>query len=82
MPPAVTLGLMLSRGQIDLATDALLLLSINVVCVNFAANLVFFIRGVAPRTWRKKKAARRSMLMAIGFWLALLKAMLIGIQLR
>ena len=82
MPPAVTLGLMLSAGQFDLASGALLLLLINIVCVNFAACLVFFTKGIAPRTWREKKAARNSMLKAIAFWFVLLIAMLLIIQAR
>ncbi|MBT8060404.1 MAG: TIGR00341 family protein [Xanthomonadales bacterium] len=79
MPPAVTLGLMLVSRQPELAAGALLLLAVNVVCVNFAANVVFFAKGVAPRTWRLKKQARRSMLTAIGFWFALLVGLMIVI---
>jgi uncharacterized hydrophobic protein (TIGR00341 family) len=79
MPPAVTLGLMLVSRQPELAAGALLLLAVNVVCVNFAANVVFFAKGVAPRTWRLKKQARRSMLTAIGFWFALLVLLMVFI---
>ena len=50
MPPAVTAGLMLSSGQVSLFFGALLLLVVNIVCLNFAANLVFFAKGVGPRT--------------------------------
>lgn len=72
MPPAVTLGLMLSSGQLHLAGGALILLAVNVVCLNFAANLVFFAQGIGPRTWHEKKRARFSMIISITFWLVAL----------
>jgi len=78
MPPAVTLGLMLVSGQFSLATGALLLLSVNVVCLNFAANLVFLGKRIGPRTWHEKKQARRSIVLSISFW-TLLLAMLLAV---
>ncbi len=72
MPPAVTLGLMLSSGQNSLAIGALFLLAVNVVCLNFAANVVFVAKGVGPRTWHEKKQARRSTIFSIIFWALLL----------
>jgi uncharacterized hydrophobic protein (TIGR00341 family) len=72
MPPAVTLGLMVSSGQLDLAGGALLLLTVNVVCLNFAANFVFFAQGIGPRTWHEKRRARFSMVASITFWLVAL----------
>ncbi len=82
MPPAVALGLMLSSGQFTLATGALMLLAINVVCLNFAANLVFFAKGVGPRTWHEKKQARFSMITAISLWFAALVILMVIIYLR
>ncbi|MBT8048221.1 MAG: TIGR00341 family protein [Xanthomonadales bacterium] len=72
MPPAVTLGIMLSSGQPSLAFGAALLLAVNVVCLNFAANIVFYAKGVGPRTWREKKQARNSVFLSIAFWSSLL----------
>lgn len=77
MPPAVTLGLMLSSGQLSLAAGALLLLAVNVVCLNFAANLVFYAKKVGPRTWHEKKQARQSIIISIAFWAALLVVLMI-----
>jgi uncharacterized hydrophobic protein (TIGR00341 family) len=72
MPPAVTLGIMLSSGQTSLAFGAALLLAVNVVCLNFAANIVFYAKGVGPRTWREKKQARNSVILSIAFWSVLM----------
>jgi len=82
MPPAVTLGLMLSSGQFSLALGALFLLAVNVVCLNFAANFVFIAKGVAPRTWHEKKLARRSTIFSIIFWAVLLAVLMAVIFLK
>lgn len=82
MPPAVTVGLMLSGGHFSLALGACLLLLVNVVCLNFAANCVFFAKGVGPRTWHEKKQARNSTIISISFWAALLLALMTVIYLK
>jgi uncharacterized hydrophobic protein (TIGR00341 family) len=69
LPPAVTLGLMLGHGDIDLAAGAGLLLAINVVCINLASKVVFFVKGIRPRTWWEKERARRAMIMYVLAWL-------------
>lgn len=80
MPPAVTVGLMLVYDRPLLAGGALLLLAVNVVCLNLAANLVFFAKGVGPRTWRAKKQASISMISSITFWGLLLLFLMIYIH--
>jgi uncharacterized hydrophobic protein (TIGR00341 family) len=57
LPPAATLGLMLGHGELNLAFGAGLLLAINVVCVNLAIKVVFFFKGIRPRTWWETKKA-------------------------
>lgn len=72
LPPAVTLGLMLGAGDMNLAFGAGLLLAINVVCVNLAIKVVFFVKGIRPRTWWEKKKAKRAMVIYILVWLVTL----------
>jgi uncharacterized hydrophobic protein (TIGR00341 family) len=72
LPPAVTLGLMLGQGNTSLAVGAGLLLVINLVCVNLASKVVFFVKGIRPRTWWEKKKAKRAMLIYILGWLVTL----------
>lgn len=72
LPPAVTLGLMVGYGQTDLAMGAGLLLAINLVCVNLSCKLVFFIKGIRPRTgWEKQKAQHTLVFYILG-WLGAL----------
>ncbi|MFO8025069.1 TIGR00341 family protein [Thiohalophilus sp.] len=79
LPPAATLGLMLGAGNFQMALGALLLLAVNVVCVNLAAKITFLIRGVRPRTWWLKQKARQSMITYIVFWIVSLIILLITI---
>ncbi len=59
LPPTVTAGVFYGAGDFDLGSKAGLLLLVNVVCLNFAALLVFLYKGVMPRTWQQKKKANR-----------------------
>lgn len=79
LPPAVTLGLMLGLGNLDLALGAGLLLTINIVCVNLAIKVVFFLKGIRPRTWWKKKKAKRAMAIYILGWIVTLAILVIFI---
>jgi uncharacterized hydrophobic protein (TIGR00341 family) len=72
LPPAVTLGLMLGHGDYGLAAGAGLLLAINVVCINLASKVVFFVKGIRPRTWWEKEKAQRAMIIYVLAWLVTL----------
>jgi uncharacterized membrane protein len=48
---------------------AALLLAINVVAVNLAALLVYFFKGVRPRTWLERRSAKRSVYVNAAVWL-------------
>lgn len=72
LPPAVTVGLMLAHGNTQLAVSAALLLLINLVCINLTSKIVFFIKGIRPRTWYQKKKAHRAMLTYILVWVVTL----------
>lgn len=69
LPPSVTVGLMLGQGNTQLATSAALLLLINLVCVNLTSKIVFFVKGIRPRTWYEKKKANRAMFIYVVGWL-------------
>lgn len=80
LPPAATMGLMLGAANYQLALGALLLLAVNVVCVNLAAKLTFFIRGVRPRTGWQKQKARQSLITYVIFWAVALLVLLVVIK--
>ena len=72
LPPAVTLGLMIGHGDIGSAVGAGLLLAINVVCINLAIKVVFFLKGIHPRTWWEKEKAKRAMVIYVLVWVVTL----------
>lgn len=77
LPPTATFGMLLATRQFELAMGAALLLAVNIVSVNVAANLVFLIKGVRPRTWIEKRKARQSVVWLGLFWIVSL-AVLVG----
>ena len=82
MPPAVTIGLMLSIANFDLAAGAALLLAVNIVCINLSAKLVFLFRGIKPRTWLEAHKAKQSQVLYIVIWIVLLAMLIVAIYLR
>jgi len=75
LPPATAAGLFLGAGAWALAGGALLLLAINVVCVNLAAQVVLLARGITPRTFFDQRRARRGSVINALVWLVLLLAL-------
>ena len=82
MPPAVTIGLMLSTGEYHHASGAALLLAVNIVCINLSSKLVFLFRGIKPRTWLEAHKAKQSRLLYIGLWIVMLALLFITIYFR
>lgn len=82
LPPTAAIGLFLGAGLPAFALGALLLLCVNVACVNLAAQVVMLSRGITPRTWFEKKQARRSSLINGGIWLGLLIALAVLLWVR
>jgi uncharacterized hydrophobic protein (TIGR00341 family) len=82
LPPTATAGIMLGAGNYELATGALLLLAVNVVCVNLSAKLVFLYKGVRPRTWIEKKQARQSYVLFMMVWIVTLSVLIAVIYLK
>ena len=82
MPPAVTIGLMLSIGEYNHSLGAALLLAVNIVCINLSSNLVFLFRGIKPRTWLETHQAKQSRLLYIGAWVVMLLLLFLTIYFK
>jgi uncharacterized hydrophobic protein (TIGR00341 family) len=82
MPPAVTMGIMMGNGQWEYAYGSSLLLTTNVVCVNLAAQSIFRLKGIKPRTWYEEKKAKKASLINISIWFAMLIILAILIWLK
>lgn len=81
MPPAVSMGLFLGAQEWKLAYGASLLLTANIVCVSLAAQLVFLVKGIKPRTWYMRKKSKQSVKLTIIFWIIMLMTLMILIGL-
>ena len=82
MPPAVTIGLMLSDKSYDYALGAAMLLAVNIVSINLSAKLVFLLKGIQPRTWIEARTARQSRTLYLLVWASLLVLLIAMIYLR
>ena len=82
MPPAVTIGLMLSIADFNHALGAALLLAVNIVCINLSSKLVFLFRGIQPRNWLEARKAKQSRLLYIMIWVVTLLLLIVMIYLR
>jgi len=77
LPPLVTMGMLAGAGRWELALGALLLFLVNLICVNLAGVLTFFIQGIRPLTWWEAKKAKKAAQKAILIWTLLLAALVL-----
>jgi uncharacterized hydrophobic protein (TIGR00341 family) len=76
LPPLVTFGLLLGSGQPTLATGALALFLMNLICVNLAGVTTFLVQGIRPATWWEKDRAVKATRIAVVLWAVLLAALI------
>jgi uncharacterized hydrophobic protein (TIGR00341 family) len=79
LPPLVVLGLLLGSGFWNLAVGALLLLAMNMICVNLAGVISFWVQGVRPTSWWEENIARRATVVSVASCVALL-AVLVAVM--
>ncbi|MBM4286676.1 MAG: TIGR00341 family protein [Deltaproteobacteria bacterium] len=79
LPPLATLGLLLGSGHLIPALGAGLLLISNIICVNLAAVVVFWLQGVRPTTWWEEKRAQQATKMSIVICAGLLLLLAVAI---
>jgi len=72
LPPTVSFGMLVGGGHTTLAFGSLLLLVVNVICVNLSAVATFLFQGVQPLNWWEANKARKSTIFAIFMWSTLL----------
>ncbi|MHC4778366.1 MAG: TIGR00341 family protein [Planctomycetota bacterium] len=74
LPPLVTTGLLLGHGHEIEGLRALLLFFVNLICVNLAGVMAFWIEGIRPKRWWEAQKAKRATVRAVGIWCFLLLA--------
>ena len=81
LPPLTACGLLLGAGYYSLSFSAFLLFIANIICINFAGVVTFFIQGISPRTWWEAKKAKKATRKAILIWSAIFFVLVIVILL-
>jgi len=72
LPPFAVFGLLLSAGEYRAASGALMLVATNVICVNLAGTVTFFVQGLRPHLWWEVERAKQATRFAIVVWVVLL----------
>lgn len=72
LPPLVASGLLLGAGFVLEAAGALLLCSVNIVCINLAGVITFIMEGIQPKKWWEAERAKKAVSIAITLWIVLL----------
>jgi uncharacterized hydrophobic protein (TIGR00341 family) len=79
LPPLVVLGMLIGAGQWQPATGAMLLLFINIICINLSGVLTFVVQGIKPSHWGEEGKARNTTRVAISIWIFLLLILTISL---
>ena len=82
LPPLVAAGLLLGGGHLPAAFGALMLLIINVTCINLAAVATFLVQRVRPRSWWEEDRARKATRIAATIWILMLLVLVFLIWFR
>lgn len=72
LPPLVVLGMLLGAGHWQPAMGALLLLFINIICINLSGVVTFVVQGIKPADWGEEGKAKSTSRLAISIWIFLL----------
>ncbi len=79
LPPLVISGLLISSQFFYCSIGAGLLFLVNLVCINLAGVLTFFVQGINPKSWWEKKKAKNMVWKAIILWAMLLTILVLMI---
>ena len=60
-----------------MALQALLLLAVNIICVNLAGVATLVTQGIRPREWWEADRAKRSSRLAVSIWAAPLMILIV-----
>ena len=82
LPPVVATGLFFADGHAAAGRGAVLLVGVNLICINLAGVVTFLLQGITPRDWREEKTSARATWIAIGIWAILLGLLGVLIFLR
>ena len=63
------MGMLFGGGFMSEAVGSGMLLTVNIVCVNLSAKIVFFLKNIKPRTTLELEQAKHSSTLYVLIWL-------------
>ena len=82
VPPLVTSGLLIGSGSILKGLGALLLVLVNMICINLAGVITFLVQGIRPKSWWEASRAKKATQKAVVLWTVLLAALILLLSVR
>ncbi|RAV27497.1 TIGR00341 family protein [Sinomicrobium soli] len=68
VPPLVRAGLLFGGGYYTDALNSFLIFSTNIICLNIAGIITFYLAGIRPGKWWEKEKAKRKTRNAFLIW--------------
>jgi uncharacterized hydrophobic protein (TIGR00341 family) len=81
LPPLIRSGLLLGGADYKNALNSFLIFSTNIVCLNIAGIITFYLAGIRPRRWWEKETAKKKTRSAFIVWTLALMLLIITIML-
>jgi len=69
LPPLMRSGLLVGGGKYPEALNSFLIFSTNVICVNIAGIITFYLAGIKPGKWWEQENAKKKTKTAFMIWL-------------
>lgn len=79
LPPLIRAGLLLGGAFYAEATNSFLVFSANIICVNIAGIVTFYLAGIRPQRWWEKEKAEKHTRRAFIIWIIALGLLVTGI---
>ncbi len=81
LPPLIRSGLLVGGADYKNALNSFLIFSTNIVCLNIAGIITFYLAGIRPRRWWEKEIANKKTRSAFIVWTLALMILIITIML-
>ena len=80
LPPLMRAGLLLGGGEYGSGLNSFLIFGANIICLNIAGIITFYLAGIRPGRWWDKEVAKRKTRTAFIVWTVALILLLVGIM--
>ncbi|MGS2762269.1 TIGR00341 family protein [Sinomicrobium sp. M5D2P9] len=81
VPPLVRAGLLLGGAYYGNALNSFLIFSTNIICLNIAGIITFYLAGIQPGKWWEKENAKKKIRNAFLIWSLALALIIIAVLL-